>query len=147
LFTSRTGFVNECCGTHASHEGTVTSSLTVGIILKDVRKVVELIVELADRFIVDVEKRQEIKLQARRYFALCAIYLLGARRRAGVKLAEVAPEIWRWRRELTWLKLGDLRRMARSIAIIFLPRMIVRLLHPFSRGLEKLKSSRQSRDA
>jgi hypothetical protein len=140
LFTSRVGLVNEWCGTHASHEGAVTSNLTVNIILKDVWKIVDLITELANRSIGDVEKRHKVKLQARRYFVLCAIDLLGTRRREGTKLAEVAPEIWRWRRELTCVGLGDFPRLARPLAIIFLPRAMVRLLRPISRGLQKFKS-------
>jgi glycosyltransferase involved in cell wall biosynthesis len=126
LLTSRAGLVNERCGTYTTHDGSVTSNLTIDMILRDVRKVVDLITDVADHSIGDLKKRHQVKQLAKRYFALCTINLLGSRRRGGYTLAEAIPEIWRWRRELAYIRLSDFSALAKPIAFLLLPAPIVR---------------------
>ena len=132
--------MNEPCGTHTRHDGTVTSNLTVDMILRDVRKVVDLITDVADHSIGELKKRHEVKQLANRYFALCAIDLLGSRRRGGYTLAEAIAEIWRRRRELAYIRVSDFSRLARPIAFLFLPAPIVRLVRYAVASSKSLRS-------
>ncbi|MGY4286387.1 glycosyltransferase involved in cell wall biosynthesis [Bradyrhizobium sp. LM2.7] len=134
LLTGQAGLVNECCGTQATHDGTVTSNLDTDVILRDVWKVVELIEDVADRKIDDLRKRRDLKRHARRYFTLCVIYLISSRRKAGITLLEALFGFWRWRRELAAVRPSDLFGLSRSFANILLPRAIVRLLGSINRA-------------
>jgi glycosyltransferase involved in cell wall biosynthesis len=140
LLTGRAGLVNKSCGTVATHDGTVTSNLAIDAILRDIWRLVDLIAEVADRSIRDSEKRREIEQRAKRYFALCAVYLIDSRRRGGTTLAEAVSEIWPWRSELVFLRLSDLHRLARPLANILLPRPAIQFLRLFARAGRRLGS-------
>lgn len=142
LLAGKAGLVNERCGTHSTHDDTVTSGLSIDVILRDVWKVVSLIIDVADRSISDLTKRRDVQQQARRYFALCAIFLFGSRRKAGAAFADVAPEIRHWRRELIGVRFSDLPGLARPLAYIFLPGAVVRFLGSFRSLARKLTPHR-----
>ena len=128
LFTGRAGFVNESCGTYCSHNVTETSKLNIDILLKDVQRFVDLITGMADRFITDSQNCREIKCRAQRYLAQCAIDLIASRRRSGAKLTQVLPTLFRYRRDLTRIGLGNALKLSRPIATILLPTMMTHWL-------------------
>lgn len=136
LLTGKAGLVNERCGTCCVHSHSQTASVSHDILLAELWKLTELIMTLTDRDIEDPKKRQRVKSSARRYFALSGIYLLGSRRKEGVKLKEVLPAIWRWRKELLDVELSDAITMAKPIAFLFLP-------SPVAYALRRLSSIRR----
>jgi glycosyltransferase involved in cell wall biosynthesis len=134
LLTGRAGLVNESCGTHTIHEGSVTSGLALEVILQDTWKLVELILNIANTAIIDTRRRRDLEFRARRYFAHCAINNVGSRRREGATLLEAVSELWRWRRELSVIRPSDLYGLRRSFAYILLPQTVVRFLGSINRG-------------
>jgi glycosyltransferase involved in cell wall biosynthesis len=138
LLSGRAGLVNECCGTQGMHELTVTSGLAIDVIVRDIWKIVELIADVANRKIIDSEKRLELEWRARRYFARCTIGLISSRRRRGTTLVHAVSIIWRWRRELAGVRICDWWGLARPLANILLPRAMVRMFSVLRgrRGLE-----------
>jgi glycosyltransferase involved in cell wall biosynthesis len=123
LVAGTAGFVNECCGTFSFHLDAQSSRLTADTRLRDVRKVVDLIVNIADISIENPQKRRAIKLAAKRYFAHCAVQIVASARKGGVKLVEILPVAWRYRGDLVYIRnwLG----LVRSLAILFLPKLFV----------------------
>ena len=84
----------------------------------------DLISNIADRSIDDPRKRHSIQLQSRRCFARRAVMIFCRHYAAGGRLAEVLPLIWRFRRELSYIRMIDVFRLARPIAVVFLPKRI-----------------------
>ena len=136
LLAGKAGLVNEClrrllysqryCNVQSCHGPSH---------LEDLRKLVDLIIDTADRSIKDLQRRREIELQARRYLARHAIGIIASHRRRGAKLAEVLPVIWQSRRDLSQFGLGNVFRLTTPLALLLLPRSAIRWLRRFRRVL------------
>jgi hypothetical protein len=134
LLTHRAGLVNERCGTCRVHGHSQTSSVSHEDLLAELGRLTELIIAGAQRDIADPQRRSIVSSYARRYFALSGIYLLGSRRKEGVKFREVLPTLWRWRRALVHIAPGDVFTMAKPLAYLFLPL-------PVTSALRRLRSA------
>jgi glycosyltransferase involved in cell wall biosynthesis len=140
LLTSRAGLVNERCGTYCVHGETQSSNFTTDIRLTDLRKLTDLILDMANRLIESPQKRREIRLEARRYFAGNALYLVALRRKAGVPLAELFPMIWKLRADLSQIGMRNMVRSAQLLAILVFPRALTNFVRRFLRMARQLKS-------
>jgi hypothetical protein len=141
LVTGRAGLVNERCGTYCHHEGSLTSKMAIDVHLKDFRKLVDLVMERAGHSIESAEKRREVELQARRYFANHATSIIASHRRRGATLATVLPLIWQCRRDLTYVGADNIFRLGVPLALfLLLPGPIARSIRSGVRALRRLKS-------
>jgi len=121
LLTGKAGLVNEYCGTCGIHGASETSKFSDDVILNDLRKLVDLISAEADRNIGEPRMRQQVKLQARRFFTICMTHLAVSHRRQDAKFVDVARMIWKWRRDLAVPEAADCFRYARPLAILLAP--------------------------
>jgi glycosyltransferase involved in cell wall biosynthesis len=128
LLAGRAGLVNECCGTYCVHNATVTSNLALDCHINDLRKLADLIIGTAHRSVRDPQRRRDIELHTRRFLALHVIYIIASHRGRGAKLAEVFPVIWRWRRDLSRVGLGNVFKLPKALALLFLPGPLFRWL-------------------
>jgi glycosyltransferase involved in cell wall biosynthesis len=140
LLTSRAGLVNERCGTYCVHGGTQSVNFTTDIRLTDLRKLTDLIVDLADRLIENLQKRRQVQLEARRYFAGNALYLVARRRKAGVPLAELFPIVWKLRADLSQIGIRNMVGSVSSLAILVFPSAFTNFVSRFLRMVRQLKS-------
>jgi glycosyltransferase involved in cell wall biosynthesis len=148
LLKSSGGLVNECCGTYCIHDETLSSKFIVRTRLEELQRLVDLLRDTAGESIENVEKRSELELQIKRYFACHATALLASHRRKDGTLAETLPLIWQWRRELAHVEFRNVFSLAHPIAIILLPRPITRWLHRSIQMMRKMISpSREPPDA
>jgi len=139
--TGRAGLINERCGTYCVHNATQTVNFTIDVRLTDLRKLVDLILNMTNNSIEDPRKRRKIEVQARRYLARHAIGTIASGRRGGAKLTEVLPVIWQWRRGLTRLGMGDIFGSIRPITLLLLPAPMTRFLRRIIRMLRRLSSA------
>jgi glycosyltransferase involved in cell wall biosynthesis len=139
LMATRAGLVNERCGTYCIHGGTQSLNFTTDIRLTDLRKLTELIMDMADRLIENPQTRLEIQLEARRYFAGNALYLVALRRKAGAPLAEVFPVIWKLRADLSQIGMRKMVGSAGLLAILIFPTGLTNFVRRFLRTARQLK--------
>lgn len=133
LLEGKAGFINESCASFAIHSGSQTSKSAVNIRINDGHKVVELIANTTARSISDPQKRIAIMLDAQRYFARRVVALLASHRREGAKFRDVAPLIWEYRRDFTHIGIRNMLKLARPLAILFLPEPITRCIRSLTR--------------
>jgi len=143
LLTGKAGFVNDCGGFTIFHRETQTSHLAIDARLKDVRKVADLIIELAENSIDDPKKRRAIEMDANCFFALRLFQNLAWSRDGSTKLMDMLPTIWEWRRHWSRIGIGRMFRLSRPLIILLLPKSIgdslLRILTPVYRSMLKLK--------
>ncbi len=141
LLTGRAGFVNERCGTYCVHGGTQSVNFTTDIRLTDLRKLTDLIQDLANRLIENPERRRQVQLEARRYFAGNALYLIALRRKAGAPLAELFSLTWGLRADLGQLGIRKMVGASRYLAILVFPTALTNFLRRFLRTARQFISS------
>ncbi len=137
LLTGRAGFVNECCGTFCVHGEGVTANKTIDESVIDEHRFVKRVSIVADVLVENKERCRQIKSEARRCFARRAVRAFHAYRSGGCGLTKVLFLIWHYRRDLSYIDLGDVIRLARSIVIVLLPKPIadwIRQLKRIRRG-------------
>jgi glycosyltransferase involved in cell wall biosynthesis len=139
LLDGEAGFVNESCGAYVVHGATETHKLDVESRVDDLRRLVDLIVEAARHKVADTEKQGEIEARARHFLAVNAFGHIASTRRAGASTADVVRLIGRWRRELRHLGWRDLKRVAKPLALVVLPQV---LLRPLRRGIRVLRETK-----
>ena len=139
LLSGKTGFVNDYGGFTIYHKATQTSYLGVDARVKDVRKVADLIIELAERSIADPQKRHAIEMDADCFFALRLFQNLAWSRDDNTKLIDMLPTIWQWWRQWSRIGLSRILRLGRPLAVLFLPKSLsdglVRILAPVYRSM------------
>ena len=96
--------------------------------------------DLADRSIENPQKRRQIQLEARRYFAGNALYLFALRRKAGVPLPELFPTVWRLRADLSKIGITNIAGSVSSLAILIFPSAFTNFISRFLRMARQLKS-------
>jgi len=130
LLYGNAGFVNESCGTYCSHEATQTTNLPLEQRLEDFDKLGELIVNESKSRIADASTRDAIEKLARRYVARNCVGHIASYRRSGASRKSVAGATWAHRGQLSALRMGDLRALARPLALVVFP---LRLADPLAR--------------
>jgi glycosyltransferase involved in cell wall biosynthesis len=123
LLKGRAGFVNESCATYSDHNATESSSLTIEERLSHGQTLRNFITSRANCTIEDLRKRREVERGAKLFFARQIIFYLSRFRRKGGKMSETRRLIWRWRRDLRYIGMVELFRLARPIAVIFFPQL------------------------
>ena len=124
LLRGKAGLVNEACATNFFHGDRETGRLTIEQLLRDGSKVVDLIFNIADNSIDDLRNRRKVQMQCRRFFARSAVMNLIRYHAAGGGLAEVLTLIWRFRRDLRYIRISDAFRLAKPIAVVLFPKRI-----------------------
>lgn len=117
------GFVNESCAVYCRHPSSQTDRLDLDARLRDVRRVADMITQLADQ-----HKRDVVGLEANRWFMCCLIAALAQCRRGGGTFGAVASLGLRWRQFLRPIPVRDFPRLARPLAVTFAPLSVARLL-------------------
>ncbi|HMM89215.1 glycosyltransferase family 2 protein [Bradyrhizobium sp.] len=134
LLEGKVGLLNERCGTYAFHHNSQTSAFSIDVLLKDLEKLADLISSIADRTVKDPRKREQIKLNAKRYLSLNVAFLLIESCKAGISVSELSSVLWRWHRQLPAAAAIYSLRMAKLFAIRLVPapaiRGVRRLLEP-----------------
>jgi glycosyltransferase involved in cell wall biosynthesis len=142
LMKGKAGFINAACGIFRTNANGQTARLTVDVRLGDWRTMVDQIANNADLHSDDEQKRDEIKLMFRRGFAREIITILSDYHRAGAKLTEVLPEIWRWRQDLLWIGRGGSLSLIRPFIILVLPTFIISWYQHFMKIYRRTSSCR-----
>jgi glycosyltransferase involved in cell wall biosynthesis len=142
LMTGKAGFVNEACATYSIHSTAETARLSDDAIVGDFGKLVNMILERADRCFEDRQKGRKIKSAARLFLALCPVYL-GIARAGDGKQRNVPPIIWKSRRELVGAGLGNTFSVVKALAHLLLPQAITRLIQRGRRVLQPRTSRPQ----
>ena len=125
LFAGKAGFINESGGTISLHNARETSRFAIDVRLNDSKKAVDLIISMADSSIEDPERRERIKLLAKRFFARGALAHLAQYRREGAKVRTVLPLTWQWRHELKNMGMLHTFRLVTTLAAIILPARMI----------------------
>jgi glycosyltransferase involved in cell wall biosynthesis len=128
LMLGDTGFVNEACAVCYAHDKSETARAGVVQRLREGKKVVALITDLANEYVNDLPKRRRVQLQARRCFAGRGLLALSHLRRNGGSLREIGHVVWQFRRELYPARVTAILRLA---AIVLCPRPIVEQIRRF----------------
>jgi glycosyltransferase involved in cell wall biosynthesis len=144
LLSGKAGLVNESCGAYCIHGATETSNLSMESHLDDLHKLAELIIRTADRSLKDVNRRRSVELHARRFLAFHSLGVIASHRRRGATLTELVPVIWKRRRDLTPLGIGNSRKLPRVLLPLLLPRPTIHWLRRFMQMLRRLTSQRLS---
>jgi glycosyltransferase involved in cell wall biosynthesis len=141
LLTGKAGLINERCGTYCVHNATQTSNFAIDVRLKDLRKLADLIINIADHAVEDTRKRREIAVQVRRYLARHTMGLIALSRREGAKLTEALLMIWQSRRDLIHLGMGNICSTISPITLLllFLPAPVTCFLRGIIRRLRPLR--------
>jgi hypothetical protein len=139
LATGNVGFVNERCGTYCIHSETRSSGFGIDVRLTDLRKLFDLIRNMLQGA-GDMQWRRKIDLQCRRSLARQAFGIISSGRRQGATLVDLLPVIWRWRRELAGLGIGDAVALIRPLTLLLLPALVTRQLRRFVRMQRRWKS-------
>ena len=126
VLNGRAGLVNQSCGTVCVHAANETSRLDLQTRLSCLRKLVDFILDRTDRSIANTQRRQDIQVAAKRYFARYALVVLASYRREGGRLTKVVPVMWQLRRYLRHIGLSDIAKIAKPLAIIVLPISLTR---------------------
>ncbi len=121
LFAGTAGFVKEPCGILCLHSANQTSRMAINLRLSDGKKVIDQLIDMADRSVKDPQKCREVKFLSRRFFARSTFSHISQYRREGARLAEVLPLFWRWRRELKNVGVGYIFKMSSLLSILLLP--------------------------
>jgi len=140
LLTGRAGLVNESCGAYRVHGETQSLQYATDLRLKDLSRVADLVGNLAEREISDAQTRRDIQREAKAYFASNALDLIAARRKSGDSLAEVFPDLWRLRADLSQIGLRAFLRSGRPLAIVVFPRAMTRFIRHVIGLARRLKS-------
>lgn len=133
LLRGKAGLVNQSCATIFFHSGRETGRLEIEQLLCDGWKVADLIVNTAGKSVDDPRKRYRIQLQSRRCFARRAVMTCIRYYAAGRRLTEVLPLIWRFRRDLSYIRISDVLMLVRPAAAVLLPKRIADLIRQLNR--------------
>jgi glycosyltransferase involved in cell wall biosynthesis len=140
LLGGRAGLVNESCAVFCLHDSSLTYRLPLDVHIDDERRLRDAINNAVERVVLDPQKRREVKLFVRRYFARRIIGILFSKRQRGASFTrELFPIIWRWQRDLSYIGIRDVYKLVRPISIIVLPRLIVERIRRVKRGLSELR--------
>jgi glycosyltransferase involved in cell wall biosynthesis len=136
LLSGSAGFVNENCGHSSAHGTTATAGFGLEIFLKDLEKIVDLIIDvIGNSRTTDPKMRRRIERNARRWLAISMIHLFASRRRDS-RLADVLPLMWRWRRQLSHVDMFHALKLTRLVALTVLPSPAVRRFREIKLSLE-----------
>ena len=124
LLKGKAGFVNERCATFYIHGSNESGVVGLEQVVGDGWKVVDLISDVADRVVADLKTRRTIQLECRRCYARRTLRALSSYRKHGGSLSGAFLMIWRFRRELTYVDIGSLRKLRWQIAFILCARQI-----------------------
>jgi glycosyltransferase involved in cell wall biosynthesis len=139
LLNGRAGLVNQSCGTMCVHAANETSRLHPETRLSCLRKLIDFILDRADRSIANTQRRKAIQAAAKRHFARYAVVVLASYRSEGVPLTKVVPVIWQLRCYLRHIGLNDVAKIARPVAIIILPASLTRWVRDIIRAPRRKK--------
>lgn len=128
LLKGEVGFVNEACGTYRNHEETQTAKFSVDVRLSDIDKLAQLIVASTEAAVDDPQLRQEIREEANRYFARNCVGHITMERRKGLSRADSLRAAWKWRRQLSNLRLDSIVGATRALALLVLPIRVTRFV-------------------
>ena len=131
LFLGKSGLVNEVCATLTCHQDSATARSGVEQVLRDGRKVTDLIAHAAEIHVADPHLRKAIQIQAQRHFARRGLIALSDYRRSGGGVQVLLNVLWRFRRDLHSV---NLTAILRFIAVAFCP-------HPLAARLRQLRYS------
>ena len=132
LFLGKAGFVNEACATFTYHEESETARLGVEQLLRDGRKVADLIARAADIHVVDPQQRKAIQIQARRCFARRGLIALSDYRTSGGRVQTLLNVLWRFRHDLYNV---NLKAVLRFIAAVGCPQPLATQLRQLRRSI------------
>jgi glycosyltransferase involved in cell wall biosynthesis len=126
LFVGRAGFVNESCATFCDHDASQTAKLPIDVRLRDIRRIADIINNVADRSIGDQQERAKIKSLAERHFARWwGDQIIAEYHERGAKLSDVLLVLWQGRRNLNCGRIGNTVRLTRLLALLLLPGPVV----------------------
>ncbi len=132
LMRGKVGFVNESCATYRVHNATETGSHSIEQRLEGERKLTNYLVAKADEIVEDVTNRRWLQRQAKLFLAGRALFAMAQYRKRGEGVAEMIPWLWRWRDEMSYLRLGNPVRLAKLAALALVPA-------PLYRNIQRLK--------
>jgi glycosyltransferase involved in cell wall biosynthesis len=119
LLLGRAGFVNDACATFKHHNNSETAQLGVEQLLRDGRKVAELISYIADNRITDPRQRRTIQTRAHGCFARRGLVALADFRNSGGGFSDFMNVLWRFRHDFYRANLVSILRL---IAVVLCPR-------------------------
>ena len=129
LLTGRSALVNESCGTYVCHSTNETWNHVLDVRLREHRTAVNLIAKTAEYSINDLDRRREVKFEAKRNIANTLLTILIVARRDD-RSANILPFVWIYRRNVA---AADIYRWALLFVYFLVPA-------PMVGGLRNLKS-------
>ena len=131
LFLGKSGLVNEACATFTCHHDSATARSGVEQLLRDGRKVTDLIAHAAEIHVADPQQRKTIQIEVQRHFARRGLIALSDYRSSGGGVQALLNVLWRFRHDLHSV---NLKAILRFIAVAFCP-------HPLATRLRQLRYS------
>jgi hypothetical protein len=128
LLLGKSGLVNEACATYTCHRDSATARSGVEQLLRDGRKVSDLIAHAAEIHVTDPQQRKAIQIEAQRHFARRGLIALSDYRRSGGEVQVLLNVLWRFRHDL---HSANLKAILRSIAVAFCPHPLAARLRQF----------------
>jgi GT2 family glycosyltransferase len=138
LMRGKVGFVNESCATYCVHNATETASHSIEACLQGEKKLTDYLVRMAGVIVQDARRRRQLQAEAKLFLAGRAVYALAQYRKRGDKFTDVVPWVWRWRREIGYLRFGNPAKFIKPIALIFVPAPIANQIRHFKRVYSRL---------
>ncbi|MBH5372007.1 glycosyltransferase family 2 protein [Bradyrhizobium sp. CNPSo 4016] len=131
LLLGKAGLVNEACATYTYHDDSETARLGVERLLRDGRKVADLIAHTAETYVQDTQLRKSIQLKAWRCFARRGLITLTDFRRSGAGMLDMLSMAWHFRRDLQGV---SLQAILRFVAVSLCPPSLAARLRRSRRG-------------
>lgn len=143
LMKGDVGFVNDTCATYCAHSASETSTFTLEQLLDGQRQLADYIVAMADSAVEDDSERCRVRLAAKFFLADRIVFNLAQYCKAGHRLVDVIPWVWRWRREIIYVGLVNPLNFAKPIALILFPKSMADRVRQLKRIYRQMFDSEQ----
>ena len=128
LLIGRAGYVNEGCVTYRVHASARTSDFSDDSRIEELQRYGEFLGLKAEAAIADSGVRNRVKSGVRFFVANSALYRVEMRRKSGANPAEILKVLWNWRKYWAASGIENLLRLAKPVALLFMPEAIYRAL-------------------